>query len=173
MRCVKSSLALLASGALLIAGGCSLPKGDFPSLAKRPYETERPIEEPAAAPEAVTTQLPAEMAASLAALESRHSRADAEFRSQLGRARQLAQAAAGAASGTESWAVAQVELSRLDAARADSLAALSEVDTLIAAQRDAGADPGLLQLLGASQARIAGDVDSQRAEIERLAAIIG
>lgn len=75
--------------------------------------------------------------------------------------------------GSESWASAEVELSRLDVARGDSVAALAELDKLIADQREQGADSGLLGLLAEPQSRLAADVTSQTAEIEALARLIG
>lgn len=163
---------LSAMAALLLAG-CSLPKGEFPSLAKRPYETSDPVSEPQAEPEQRTTSLPADIASAVNRLLARHQKAESAFRSALGGVRNAAQAAAGSAIGSESWAVAQVELSRLDISRGDSVAALSELDKLIADQRERGADSGLLGLLAEPQSRLAADVMAQTAEIEALARLIG
>ena len=103
----------------------------------------------------------------------RHQKAESAFRGALIRTRQVAQNAAGSATGSESWAVAQVELSRLDSLRGDSVAALSDLDELIAAQREKGADSGLLGLLDKPKSVIANDVAAQAAEIEALARLIG
>lgn len=159
--------------AALLLGGCSLPDGEFPSLAKRPYETENPIAEPSTEPEHLSTTLPAEITTLVDQMMVRHQKAESTFRAALGRTRQIAQSAAGAATGTESWAVAQVELSRLDSLRGDSVAALSDLDALIAAQREKGADSGLLGLLDKPKSVIANDVAAQAAEIEALARLIG
>jgi hypothetical protein len=159
--------------AALLLGGCSLPDGEFPSLAKRPYETDNPVAEPTAEPEQLSTKLPTELSASVDAMMARHQKAESAFRAALGRTRQVAQSAAGAATGSESWAVAQVELSRLDTLRGDSVAALSDLDELISGQREKGADSGLLDLLDKPKTAIANDVAAQAAEIEALARLIG
>lgn len=159
--------------AALLLGGCSLPDGEFPSLAKRPYETENPIAEPSTEPEQLSTTLPAEITMLVDQMMVRHQKAESAFRAALGRTRQIAQSSAGSATGTESWAVAQVELSRLDSLRGDSVAALSDLDALIAAQREKGADSGLLGLLDKPKSVIANDVAAQAAEIEALARLIG
>ena len=159
--------------AALLLAGCSLPEGEFPSLAKRPYETSEPVSEPPAEPEQLTTTLPANVAAAVNLLLARHQKAESAFRSNLGGVRKAAQSAAGSAIGSESWASAEVELSRLEVARGDSVAALAELDKLIAEQREQGADSGLLGLLAEPQSRVAADVGAQTAEIEALARLIG
>ncbi|HMT41088.1 MAG TPA: hypothetical protein PKC48_00320 [Sphingorhabdus sp.] len=159
--------------AVLLLAGCSLPEGEFPSLAKRSYETSEPVGEPSAEPEQLTTSIPADVDASVNLLLARHQKAESAFRSALGGVRKAAQSAAGSAIGSESWASAEVELSRLDVARGDSVAALAEMDKLIADQRERGADSGLLGLLAEPQSRLAADVAAQTAEIEALARLIG
>ncbi|RDV05944.1 hypothetical protein DXH95_00340 [Sphingorhabdus pulchriflava] len=159
--------------AALLLGGCSLPDGEFPSLAKRPYETDNPVVEPPAESEQLSTALPEELAGLVDQMMARHQRAESAFRGALGRTRQLVQSAAGSATGSESWAVAQVELSRLDSLRGDSVAALSDLDALISAQREKGIDSGLLRLLDRPKSVIANDVAAQAAEIEALSRLLG
>lgn len=159
--------------AILLLGGCSLPDGEFPSLAKRSYETGNPVAEPPAAAEQISTVLPAELTAKIENLLAMHQKADSAFRNALGATRNAAQSAAGSAIGSESWAAAQVELSRLDVLRRDSVAALSDLDKLIALEREKGADSGLLSLLAQPQSRIAQDVAAQSTEVESLARLIG
>ncbi|MGC1468964.1 MAG: hypothetical protein WA793_06235 [Sphingorhabdus sp.] len=168
----KHSACSLPILAAMLVSGCSLPDGEFPSLAKRPYETTEPVTEPAPVAEQVSSALPAELAAAVDALIVRHQKADSAFRNAAGAARASAQAAAGAAAGSESWAAAQVELSCLDVKRGDSVAALSDLDKLIAAEREKGADSGLLGLLALPQSQMAKDVAAQTAEIEALARLI-
>jgi PBP1b-binding outer membrane lipoprotein LpoB len=163
--------ALLATSLLL--GGCSAAEGNFPSLSKRPYETNEPIKEPDAAAEALTTALSADLQAKVNALLARHQKANAAYQALLPATRQTANAASGAASGSEGWANANVQLSRLDAARADSIAALGEMDALLAAENDKGADAGLRALLETPQSAIAAGVVAQTEEIERMARLIG
>jgi hypothetical protein len=64
-------------------------------------------------------------------------------------------------------------VSRAEGARADGVAALSEIDQLIARERDKGADKGLIALLAGPQSQLAAIVDEDTAEIDRLARLIG
>lgn len=79
--------------------------------------------------------------------------------------------AAGSKPGTETWVNAHMELSRLDKMRADSVAALGELDTLIAEQIDG--DSAYVTLLVEYQQEVATDVVAQRTEIDRMSNQIG
>lgn len=171
-RVNRISLAIL-SVASLLAGGCSLPQGDFPSLAKRPYESSDPIAEPPAEPAQLSTSLTDEVQGRLSALESRHSIADAAFLKALPSARAVAKAAAGAPTGSESWVDAHLQVTRLEKTRADSMAALSDIDQMIAAERLRGADAGTIGLMEAYQQRVQRAVEAQTAAIVELANQIG
>ena len=83
----------------------------------------------------------------------------------------LAANAAGSAAGSESWVNAHMQLSRLDKIRADSVAALGQLDTLIADEIDA--DSAYVTLLVEYQQNITNDVAAQRAEIDRMSNQIG
>jgi hypothetical protein len=110
--------------ALAVAGGCAA-RGPFPSLAPRPAERlsmDEPVREAAAA--APDPQLAAQIAALLA--DAR--RGQAEFETVLPGIRSSV-GAAGAA-GSESWIEAHKAISRLEAARALSVAALAQLDEL-------------------------------------------
>ena len=85
--------------------------------------------------------------------------------------RTIAAKAAGTAPGSESWVNAHLELSRLDQARADSVAALGEMDKLIADQIEG--DSAYVALLVEAQQGIATDVAAQRAAIDAMSAQIG
>jgi hypothetical protein len=174
MSCKRPSpiLPLLALSILSLSA-CSTPDGDFPSLAKRPYESADPITEPEAAPTIATTVLPASLSANTKRLLERDQIANAAFERAHDAAESTARAGSGAAIGSESWVQAQMVLSRLDAARADSVTALGEIDRLVAIERTNGADAGLIGLLETAQARIAASVANQEAEIRRLSATIG
>jgi hypothetical protein len=154
-------------------GACSMPAGDFPSLSKRPYENADPIAEPPNAPASLSTSLPDSLRNSLSALTARHDAAEAAFRAALPAARQAAQSAAGSATGSEGWVNAQMELSRLEKKRADSLAALAEIDRLVAAERDKGADDGLTALMAPYQDKVRRDVEAQTAVLIELTNLIG
>ncbi|HEV7232867.1 MAG TPA: hypothetical protein VGN36_01380, partial [Sphingorhabdus sp.] len=144
-------------------------EGQFPSLERRPYENEAPISEPPAPPAPVA--LSADLAAKVAALNNRHRAAKASFDKGLLLVRSIASRAAGSAVGSEGWVNAHLELSRLDKARADSVAVVREYDSLIAAQGEG--DSALVPLLSDAQRPVSDDVAAQNAEIERLSLLIG
>lgn len=152
----------------LLATACSLPEGEFPSLAKRPYESAEPVTEPPAEPEALSTSLPDSLRSELDALVAQHLAAEAAFRAGLPAARQAAQSGAASPPGSEGWVVAQMELSRLEKLRADSLAALAGIDRLVAGERDRGADAGLIALMTPYQEKVQGGVDAQTAILVEL-----
>ena len=159
---------LIAPIVLLV--GCSTAEGDFPSLERRPYESKEPIAAPSA-PLAPPPSLPADLTAKVDTLVSRHIAAASIFASRLAAVQSTASRATGSAAGTESWVNAHVQLSRLDKARADSVAVVREFDSLIA---DAGAvDSTFVPLLTDAQKPVADDVAQQNAEISRLSRLIG
>ncbi len=165
----------LALGFSVAACG-SLPEGDFPSLAKRPYEDSDPMAIEKKAPVPAPSSLPASLAAKLSALERRARAADAEFRTLLPAARAKASAAKGAAQSSDRWIAAQIALSRLDRSRADAVAALSEVDVLLLGNLDEGLTgnkPQYAPLMEPAQQRIAAIVKAQNAIIDGIFASIG
>jgi hypothetical protein len=83
----------------------------------------------------------------------------------------LASSASGSAPGTESWVNAHLELSRLDQARADSIAVVREFDSLIAEQGKT--DSNLVPLLSKAQQPVSDTIAAQNAEIDRLSRLIG
>jgi hypothetical protein len=171
MAMSQKAIAFAASALLL--SGCANIEGDFPSLSKRPYETDTPVEDISTTPAPNTTALPADLDRQTDALVARARKAHSAFENALGAARSAAQSASGSASGSESWVNAHMVLSRADGARADAVAALGEMDQLIARQRDKGADAGLVVLLSRPQGQIAELVNAENAEIERLSRLIG
>jgi hypothetical protein len=162
---------LIGIGPLLAA--CSMPDGNFPSLSKRPYETADPIAEPPSTATSLSTALPDSLRDSLSALTARHEAAEAAFRVALPAVRQAAQSAAGSVPGSEGWLNAQMELSRLEKKRADSLAALAEIDRLVAAEREKGADDGLTALMASYQERVRREVEAQTDILLELTNLIG
>lgn len=162
----------LAALASLTLGGCAGASGDFPSLAKRPYEKANPVEEVAVA-ETLTTALSADLQKQVDALLTRSSIAHAAFENALPSIRATIQSASNPATGSESWVNAHTILSRTDSLRADGVAALGEMDRLVANEREKGADSGLVALLTAPQQIIAERVTSENAEVERLTQMIG
>ena len=153
----------------LLLPGCSTPEGDFPSLERRPFETDAPVTEPVAP--AAPTVLPAVLANKVSALTKRHEAASSSFEKALPNVQRVAAAAAGRAAGSEAWVNAHLQLSRLDKFRFDSVAALGEFDGLIGDQIDG--DSAYVALLTDAQEKIAGEVAAQKAEVERLSQLIG
>lgn len=171
-RVNRKNITLLAGFSLLL-GACSLPEGEFPSLAKRPYESADPVAEPPAEPASLSTRLPDSLRTQLEALVARHNAAEAAFRAALPATRQAAQSAAGSATGSETWVVAQMEISRLEEKRSESLAALAEIDRLVTGERDKGADAGLTALMEPYQQAVQREVDEQTGILVDLARLTG
>lgn len=167
MSIIKSAL-LLTTVAILSA--CSTTEGEFPSLERRPYESNAPITEPVM-PQAASVLLPAWISAKAEALLARHRAGQSAFANGLGSVQSVASNAAGSSPGSESWVNAHVQLSRLDKARADSVFAAREFDSLMS---EAGAlDSAYVALLTAAQKPVVDDVAAQNDEINRLSRLIG
>jgi hypothetical protein len=128
------SLFLAASAAL---AGCAA-EGDFPSLARRPVESDRSVEEPVRPP----LHVPEEEAlrALVAELRGRAAAGDRDFEAAYGAAEAAAARAGGRES--ESWVAAQQALSRLEAAREATMRALSELDALATSRAGTPTNPG-------------------------------
>lgn len=155
---------------VLLLSACSTTEGQFPSLERRPYESNAPISAPEAAP-AAPAELPAPVQAVVDDLTRRHAAAQADYQRKLPAVQALASRASGSAPGTESWVNAHLELSRLDDSRADSVAVVREFDSLIADQGKM--DSSLVPLLSNAQQPVADTIAGQNAEINRLSRLIG
>jgi len=155
---------------LLALGACATAQGEFPSLERRPYETNAPISAPDSAPPA-PAKLSPELAAKVDALLARHKAAQDSFVRGLSAVQAVAQKAAGSKAGTESWVNAHVQLSRLDKARADSVDVLRDFDALLTTE--GAVDARLATLLAQAQMPVTAAVDGQNAEISRLSRLIG
>ena len=161
---------MLSFAPLILLTACAADEGMFPSLERRPYESKDPIAAPEAPPPAPVS-LPPGLATRVDALNVRHRTAEAAFAKDLPSIQSVASKAAGSAPGSESWVNAHLELSRLDKARADSVAVVREFDSLISEQADGDTD--FVPLLTDAQKPIADAVAAQNAEIERLSRLIG
>ncbi|HEX8225701.1 MAG TPA: hypothetical protein VF605_17965 [Allosphingosinicella sp.] len=156
--------ALPAILTLLAAAACAAP-GPYPSLAPRPAEKAyaEDAEERRPTPQPDDPALAAEIDRLAAAARS----GAAEFDSAL----PAAQAAAGGAggAGSDSWIEAQQALSRLEAARARTTAALADLDRLGVERTSAGRlGEGDRERLRAATAEIQGLADSQADRLRRL-----
>jgi alkylhydroperoxidase family enzyme len=158
-------------GPVFILPGCASENGKFPTLERRPYETNTPLSTPVAVPVAAPVTLSAALQSKIDAMLARHRSANAQFNSGLSQVQTLAQNASSSAQGSENWVNAHMQLTRLDKKRSDSVAALGEIDALIAEQIDS--DSVYVALLSDYQLGIAADVAKQTAEVERMARQIG
>jgi len=89
--------------------GCAMQQGDFPSLQKRPYESEPVIDEPETSV-ATLSSLPAAMRSKLDAAVAQSRSAHQQFLDRLPAVESRVDAARGAAVSSESWVVAHMEL---------------------------------------------------------------
>jgi len=161
---------MLSFAPLILLTACAADEAMFPSLERRPYESKNPIAAPEAPPPAPVS-LPATLATRVDSLNVRHRAAEAAFAKDLPSVRSVASKAAGNAPGSEAWVNAHLQLSRLDKARADSVAVVREFDSLISEQADGDTD--FVPLLADAQKPIADAVAKQNEEIERLSRLIG
>lgn len=159
----------------MLLAACSSPTGDFPSLQKRAYETDDPLAEPAEIPVETATALSPAIKAKADALLSRYRSGRAAFDKGLPEIRKLAAGAAGTKPGTESWVNAHLQLSRLDKARAESVAALAGIDDLVSDTEnlDINGGPAQAPLLVPIQREIAIGTTAQNDMIDQLSRQIG
>ena len=141
MNCRTLILALSAS--LLLSACAGEVAGEVPSLAKRPYElSPEQVEALANAPidgagddglrDGPAPALPPATAQAMQAAMGDYQTGAAAFARELGPTRSAIAGGRGAAVGSENWVVAQMALTRLDSARAPSVAALGALDSLYA-----------------------------------------
>jgi hypothetical protein len=163
---IRLPIALLLCG---LTAACGL-SGHYPSLAPRPEELgqtspapPKPATPPAADP-ALTAQLDRLLADARAG--------EAAFRAQLP-ATERAVASAGKA-GLDSWAQAQQAVSRLEAKRAPTAAAASELDALARAKAEAAPSAAEADLgaINATSEQVRALVASQDQAIDRLNAAL-
>ena len=150
---------------LLLAAACAAP-GPYPSLAPRPAEKAYAGED-----ERQPTPQPDDPA--LAAEIDRLAAAARDGAADFDAALPAAQAAASASgsAGSDSWIEAQQALSRLEAARARTTAALADLDRLAVERASAGTlGDGDRQRLRAATADIQALADAQADRLRRLGA---
>jgi hypothetical protein len=158
----RALLAILVP--LLAAAGCAAP-GPYPSLAPRPAEKAYAED----ADERRPTPQPDDpaLAAEIDRLAAAARLGAADFDAALPAARSAAAAAGGA--GSDSWVEAQQALSRLEAARARTTAALADLDRLEVERVSAGTlGDGDRERLRRAIAEIQALSDSQAARLRRL-----
>ncbi|MET0251819.1 MAG: hypothetical protein ABW203_06535 [Novosphingobium sp.] len=121
---------ILLAAAPMLAGGCAAAENArFPSLGMRPAERVTGTAEPAPSPPRPEIVPPA-TGDRLSGLRQQALAADRAFQQRRGTAVARVAAARGAAVASENWAVAQVALADLEAARSAAMIALADLDTL-------------------------------------------
>ena len=136
----RITLPLLAAAAMVLSA-CATDEGTYPSLAKRPGERVTATWPPAPPPpEAPPPPLDPATINRLDLLLAQVRSADARFHGKEGRARTLVAAAGRAPMGSDAWSVATVAVAELEAARAEAMVAMSELDSLYVAARTEGRD---------------------------------
>lgn len=168
----QSPIHSAAAIAALALTACATPSQDrYPSLAIRDVERAQGQFEPVPAaplavpPVAVPSSGP--LADRLAALDAAATIAHRSFTSAAPRAERAAQAAAGAAIGSEAWATAQVALADLDSARSATAIALADLDTLMVAAAVQAEDIGAIEVV---RQQVIAKVEQEDATLARLRA---
>ena len=154
---------LLAASLLMCA--CTVD-GPFPSLAQRPAEREAVTE-----PVRVMPNVPAdaELEATVTALLAAARQGQDAFDAAYPPAEAAARAAGAPAS--DSWVAAQEQISRAEAARAETMRALGDLDRLVLARSDAPTNPGEAAALQATIADVERLALDQQTRIDRLKAL--
>ncbi|MFT4026959.1 MAG: hypothetical protein QM676_09180 [Novosphingobium sp.] len=142
-----------AASALLLTG-CAADYQNYPSLARRPAERVSgtiEVAPPTAAPAPVATPPSADLTARLGQLGDQAQAAHREFTGRRARAEQLVAAASGAATGSDSWAQANVALADLETSRSQAMIALADLDALYT---DARVNGGNAETIAATRDRV-------------------
>ena len=130
---------------------CATPGDKYPSLAIRDVERAEGRFEPAPATPLdvppVTAPLTGPLSERLAALGKAASASHRAFLAKAPTATRLANAAAGAAIGSDAWAGAQVALADLDSARSATAIALGDLDALMVGTATQGADVSAIEVV--------------------------
>ena len=149
--------------AALSLAGCAA-QGSFPSLAPRPAEQIDMSVEPVR-PDPVVADDPA-LAERLAALIAEARAGWRAFEAEAGPA---ARAARGPGpSGSESWVVAQQAISRLEAARARTMAAHADLDRLALERQDQPTSPADRQAIEAAIAEAEAIAAREQERLDRI-----
>ena len=135
----------LAPIALLLVAGCAGDRSVYPSLARRPAERlTASFDAPPAAVPIIRPAPPALVTDRLGGLVGAAQAADSKFRAREPRARSTVGAAGRAKIGSESWGTATVAVAELEAARAEGMLALADLDQLFNDASVNGQDPATI-----------------------------
>ena len=151
---------------------CAMQEGDFPSLAKRPYEdVGATLEEADPVPVPTISSLPDDIRTKLDRALAQNNIAHAKFLRNLPTVKRRVQAARGSAVSSEAWVVAQMDLAALEIDRGPSVQALADVDALYTQRADAEFDnaiAGGAAIIAEEKKRIERDVQQQQNEIDAM-----
>ena len=149
---------VLVPAALLLAG-CATDRSQYPSLARRPAERlSASFDAPPAPVEIIRPSPPPLVTDKLGGLVNAAEAANAKFGTREARARAVVGPAAGAKIGSESWATATIAVAELEAARAEAMLALSDIDMLY---NDASVNGQEAQTIGAVRDKVIGLIARQ------------
>lgn len=161
-------LALATAPAL---AACATATDRYPSLAIRDVERVEgrfdAIAVPPVAVPVVAVPQGGPLSERLAALASEGNAAHRAFTAAQPRAARLADAAAGAAIGSDAWASAQVALADLDAARSRTAIALADLDTLMIARAVQAEDLAAIETV---RQQVLTQIEAEDAVLARLRA---
>jgi len=173
MRPLFALMAFLLSAC---AGGVGQDGRGYPSLARRPVESQGAggSEEAAVAAVAAPAEDPA-LKEQLAALARQAEQGREKFDRLYGEVAGSIRVSASAPVASEQWVVAQQALGRLEQARYDSVYVLASLDTLyVQRMRDVaeGTATGGVEQVGAARDKVLAEVDSQNDRVDRLRAVL-
>jgi len=163
---------LLVPLTMISLSACSMQEGNFPSLAKRPFEDASTIVEPPAVPPVVSS-LPGPLQAAVDKAVTQSSTAHAEFLENLPGVQRRVNAAKGAAVSSESWVVAQMDLAALEIGRGPSVTALADIDALYTERLNSefeSENSGGAAIIASKREQISAQVRRQQDEIDAMKA---
>lgn len=175
--CMTSHLILRATAGVLVPAmllGACAERSNYPSLARRPAERQYGTALPVAGADtaAPAIQIPADagLPARLDALRDKARLAHDSFVARQSRASQAAGAASGAATGSESWSVAQVRLAELESSRSDAMVVLADLDHMLVVAAEAAVDSSdaTLRAVEETRAQVSGWVAEEDGVLETL-----
>lgn len=150
-----------------------MQEGDFPSLAKRSYEDQGPIDSGATVTPALIASLPPALKAKVDEALARSNEAHGKFLNNLPGVEKRVSAAKGSSISSEAWVVAQMDLAALEMIRSPSVTALADVDALYSKQLEveyAGEQPGGALIIGKMREQLLEQVNTQQAQIDSMKA---
>ncbi len=148
-----------------------MKEGDFPSLAKRPYEDNPAIPDIDTTHTTLLEALPPVLKNAVDKAVQQSDTAHESFLQRLPGVKKSVSAARGSAPASEFWVVAQVQLSALEMNRSPSVSALADLDSLYMKRLDeefSGEEKGAAILIARSREKVEAQVSRQQREIDQL-----